>query len=120
REDVKFHDGSTMKSEDVLASMEHWKEVAPVGDKTFEQIDDIELPDENTLEIHLKDKYTALISDLANLNHALFIMPKDKAEEAGDSMIEQDQFVGTGPYKFVDWDIGEQWLYNICWGSENI
>src|SRR5699024_3326989 len=108
REDVKFHDGSTMKSEDVLASMEHWKEVAPVGDKTFEQIDDIELPDENTLEIHLKDKYTALISDLANLNHALFIMPKDKAEEAGDSMIEQDQFVGTGPYKFVDWDIGEQ------------
>lgn len=28
REDVKFHEGSTMESEDVLAFMEHWKEVA--------------------------------------------------------------------------------------------
>lgn len=54
-------------------------------------------PDEHTLKIYLKDKYTAFISDLANLNRVLFIIPKDKAEETGDSMTEQNQFVALVP-----------------------
>src|SRR5699024_808218 len=102
------HDGSTMTTEDVLASLEHWKTTTQIGGETFEHIDEIKDPDEYTLEIHLKDEFPALLDNFANLNHALYIMPKEKAEEADGSLIDQEQAIGTGPYKFVDWDIGEQ------------
>ena len=108
RENVNFHDGSTMTTEDVLASLEHWKTTTQIGGETFEHIDEIKDPDEYTLEIHLKDEFPALLDNFANLNHALYIMPKEKAEEADGSLIDQEQAIGTGPYKFVDWDIGEQ------------
>src|SRR5699024_5908392 len=39
---------------------------------------------------------------------SMTVMPAAIAEEADEKPLEQDQFIGTGPYKFKEWDRGEE------------
>lgn len=108
REGVQFHDGTTVKAEDAIASIERWRKVSDVGKTASEYIDSIEQDDEWTFTIQLNEAYSSFISDFAAPKSALTIMPATIAEDAGAQPLEQDQLIGTGPYQFKEWDRGEE------------
>src|SRR5699024_393462 len=51
RDDVLFHNGTAVSADDVVASIERWREVSSVGSITSEYIDQVQAIDEDTVEI---------------------------------------------------------------------
>ncbi|MCR5720186.1 MAG: ABC transporter substrate-binding protein [Lachnospiraceae bacterium] len=90
RDNVKFHDGSTVTVEDVKASLE---KCMGNGDEplvaSFGEVLKVETPDDKTVEVYLKEPDTDF---LANMTVA--ILPKDHLDAS-------TELIGTGPYKFV-------------------
>ena len=103
REGITFHDGSTMDSADVVASLQRWTEMASRGKGVANRIDAIEAVDANTVEIRMNEPYAPLLSLLAFSNSAAAIYPK---EVLGETL---NVVVGTGPYKILD-HVPDQYL----------
>lgn len=93
---VKFHDGSTMSSADVLASLNRWMTVAQRGQQAKANVDAVTAPDAATIRIVLKQPYAPLMSLLSLETSAAVILP------AGKQAAPMTEFVGTGPYRFVE------------------
>lgn len=106
REDVRFHDGSTMTAEDVKASLRRWFTVTPV---TWEvaSFDTMEVVDDLTLRLHLSEPFTGTI-DALSLNIAA-IMPKTVVDRIGDDVLTGDDIVGTGPYQLTSFTPERAW-----------
>src|SRR5690625_120951 len=108
RDDVRFHDGSTVEAEDVIASIDRWTKVSSVGTIANQYIESIEEIDAFTLEITLNEVYNAFMSDVAAPKSALMIIPKEIALEAGEALLSTEQLIGTGPYQFENWSRGDE------------
>src|SRR5699024_3858424 len=55
RDDALYHNGAAVSADDVVASIEHWREVSSVGSITSEYIDQVQAIDKNTVEIKLNE-----------------------------------------------------------------
>ncbi|WP_156289480.1 ABC transporter substrate-binding protein [Oceanobacillus salinisoli] len=108
REDVNFHDGTTVEAEDVVASFERWILVSSVGKVAGEYIEDVKEVDELTVEITLNEVYNGFLDDMAAPKTGLAIIPKEIAEEAGEKPLVPEQLIGTGPYQFEKWERGDE------------
>src|SRR5699024_843072 len=102
REGVLFHNGEGMKAEDVVASMNRWKD-GPGGrgqfeDATFEEID------EYTVELKLSEPLSTAINSIAQGSSSFAaIMPKESIENADEVSVLEDELFGTGPFKLEEW-----------------
>src|SRR5699024_11900615 len=94
--------------EDATSSIDRWRKISYVDRINDEYIDSIEEEDELTITIKLNEVYSSLLSDLAAPKSSMTVMPAAIAEEADEKPLEQDQFIGTGPYKYKEWDRGEE------------
>jgi peptide/nickel transport system substrate-binding protein len=98
REDVRFHDGSELTSEDVVHTLETLLDPdfgAPLR-SLYEPITRVEATDAHTVVIHLERPYAPLLSYLD-----LGIVPRE-GKELGSHPI------GTGPYRLTRWDRGSK------------
>lgn len=92
RSGVKFHDGTTVTAEDVKYSIERCAGINGDGTplvEAFSNVDKVEIPDESTIHIYLKESDTEFLSYLT-----VAIIP----EHASD--LETNP-VGTGPFHYV-------------------
>jgi peptide/nickel transport system substrate-binding protein len=96
REGVKFHDGTDMTSEDVVASLKRWTEQASRGKQTAGNIESIQAEGPYTVRITLKTPYAPLLALLAFNNSAAVIMPSERMD------VPMKDPVGTGPYKLKE------------------
>ncbi|PIE98186.1 MAG: peptide ABC transporter substrate-binding protein [Treponema sp.] len=99
---IKFHDGSVMTSDDVIASLNEAKKSAHVATYTksiikMEKIDDL------NFVLYTDGPSSSLLYDLAH--HGNFIIPKALIE-SGNNFNENP--IGAGPYKFVNWTQGTE------------
>ncbi|MCG3421204.1 ABC transporter substrate-binding protein [Oceanobacillus jordanicus] len=108
REGVNFHDNSAVTAEDVVASIERWRKVSSVGTIANDYIEAVEAVDELTVEITLNEVYNSLMSDMAAPKSALMIIPKEISEAAGERPLTAEQYIGTGPFKFENWERGNE------------
>lgn len=109
REDVTFHDESTMDAADVVASLERWGEVSSNGQPMFEHVDSISASDTYEVTLVLTEPYD-VVRSLSVPIAAAAIMPEEVVEEYGKDVIEDvADIVGTGPYKFTDWRKGQSY-----------
>lgn len=100
REGVLFHNGEEMKAEDVVASMNRWKD-GPGGRGQFEKAEFEEI-DEYTVELKMEEPIsTALVGIAQGTSSFSAIMPKEVIEGADPTSVEE--FIGTGPFEFVEW-----------------
>lgn len=100
REGVLFHNGEEMKAADVVASMNRWKD-GPGGRGQFENAS-FEEVDEYTVELNMEEPVsTALIGIAQGTSSFTAIMPKEIIENADETSV--DEYVGTGPFEFVEW-----------------
>lgn len=100
REDVNFHNGEVMTSEDVLASIERWSGIASLADGLMEATDEIELVDDLTMTFHMNEPFGPFGTMLARQLQGCTIHPKSVIDESDDQSLAE--WIGTGPYMFVE------------------
>jgi peptide/nickel transport system substrate-binding protein len=96
RKGVKFHNGKEMKSDDVVASLKRWMEVAPRGKALAKNGATVEAKGPLAIEFKLKQPVPSLLAHLAMPSGFAAIMPKETL------VTPLKDYVGTGPYKFKE------------------
>lgn len=97
RDDAYFTDGSKVTAGDVVFTYLTARDAG--GDIDLTMIESAEAPDDTTAVFHLTRVYSPFIERLAYLG----IVPEALYDESF-----KDHPVGSGPYKFVQWDKGQQ------------
>lgn len=98
REGVKFHDGSDLDSDDVVASLQRWQESASYGGIFSAIVNDVSAASPTEVVLTMDAPSPALEQLLAFPNQQAAIMPSELIEEADGAPIIEP--VGTGPYEF--------------------
>lgn len=104
RSGVLFHDGSTMTSADVVASLQRWLKLSPRGGKTTAEVTaSLVAVDPLTIEWKLKAPYAPLLQMLSFFSSAAAVMPEAKAKAFMDAPINSvADYIGTGPFRIVE------------------
>lgn len=100
RENVYFHNGKELTSEDVVASLNRWKDTSPVGVSQIIKDGSFEAVEPYTVKLHLNSP-SALALPILAANRYASIMPKEVIEEADETGVKA--YIGTGPFEFVEW-----------------
>ncbi|MGL4307326.1 glutathione ABC transporter substrate-binding protein [Cetobacterium sp. SF1] len=103
RKGVKFHNGEELKASDVKFTLDRMKASAQVS-HIIGAIDKVVVVDDYTVKVITEKPFGALTSHLAHT--ATSIMNEKAVKAAGDKYGQQP--VGTGPYKFSEWQAGDK------------
>ena len=103
REGITFHDGSTMDSADVVASLNRWMEVASRGKGVADKVASVEATGPFEVTIQMSEPYSPLLSLLAFSNSAAVVYPEEIIAETITDVI------GTGPYQIAE-HVPDQYL----------
>jgi peptide/nickel transport system substrate-binding protein len=120
---VKFHDGTDFNADAVKFNIDRQlppKVTADMGYAgfVFGTVKDVVVVDPQTVTINLSQKNTAFLANLAMSLAAPIISPK-ALTDGNNSVMEKP--VGTGPYKFVKWDKGQDVVLvrnDAYWGTK--
>jgi peptide/nickel transport system substrate-binding protein len=101
RRGVKFHNGQELKADDAAASLNRWIELygtaaSMIGEARFEKIDDY------TITLKLDHPLLYLNDLIATAINRPIIVPRSLIEGREPTEL-LTEFIGTGPYKFVEW-----------------
>ncbi|GAB4303915.1 MAG: glutathione ABC transporter substrate-binding protein [Candidatus Bipolaricaulota bacterium] len=109
RDGVTWHDGTPFTAEDVVFTVERTVKEGRIGGLTsprkslLDPVTDAVAVDPLTVKLITSVPFAALPSFLP---HTL-IVPKHHVEAVGDARFAE-QPIGTGPFRFVRWDRGQQ------------
>jgi len=103
RDDVTFHNGQAMTSADVVASMKRWGEFGSRGGLLFGNVDSIEASGDHEITINLSQPFGPWKNLLAFINGGPAIYPASIMDGATKEPIAPENYIGTGPYKFGEW-----------------
>jgi peptide/nickel transport system substrate-binding protein len=101
REGIKFHNGKTMTADDVAASIERFRKVS-ARKSDLSTVKEVQVVDPKTVKLVLSKPTPILVDMLASPTTQLAIMPKE-VKDVPASKLTDDQLIGTGPYKLVEW-----------------
>ena len=109
--DAKWHDGSDFTADDVVATYERITfpplGVISIRGALFEAVDKIEKIDDKTVKFTLREPRGLFLSSLALAWNAIY---QKKELEANDQDLKKVKLPqGTGPYKFAEYNVGENW-----------
>ena len=102
REGIKFHDGSDLTAEDVKFSLDRARNSAAVS-YIVSFIEEVTVDDDHTVTVKTTAPYAPTLRNLAIPFAA--IVPKAVVEADENAFIQNP--VGSGPYKFVEWNHGD-------------
>lgn len=98
RQGVKFHNGKEMTASDVKASLERYRKVGATAN-LLSPVKDIEITGDYEVTFHMEAPTPTFLEAFSSPRAPAVIIPEEDAEtEAG-----KNSFVGTGPYKFVEY-----------------
>jgi len=101
RDGVKFHDGTSLDSADVVASMERWSRLSGPGQSYFTGASWTAV-DELTVRLDLETPSFGVPLALSGSREQFAaVMPSEVIEAASDEPVTD--IIGTGPFVFVDW-----------------
>ena len=107
RQDVKFHDGSKLTSQDVAESWNFIvfppKGVTSARVTYYAMVDKIEAPDDGTVVFRLKYATTAFLPALADPYS--WVYKKEILDK--DPHWYEKNIMGSGPFKFVAYEVGQ-------------
>jgi peptide/nickel transport system substrate-binding protein len=98
RSGVRFHNGKTMASKDVVASLERFRKIG-LASILLAGVDKIEASGPLEVTVRLKNVQSNFLDTLSSPGTPLAIYP---AEEAAKDP-KDFKFIGTGPMKFVEY-----------------
>ncbi|MBI3452767.1 MAG: hypothetical protein HY057_08075 [Rhodospirillales bacterium] len=110
RPGVKFHDGTTLTSEDVKATFDRIRNppenVVSVRKAQFEDIAEIQAPDPLTVVFKLSAPNSSMLITLASPWNCLYSAAKIKQ----DPRWPEKNVLGTGPFRFAEHVAGSHWV----------
>ena len=98
RKGVKFHNGKELNAEDVVASLERYRKVGASA-TLLGAIDSIKASGPLEVTISLKSVQSTFLDNLSSPRAPIAIYPAEEAAKAAN----QINFIGTGPFKFVEY-----------------
>lgn len=111
REGVTFHDGEPFNAEAVKYNLDRFMaygdfegETAAIYAFLLSEVNEFEVVDEYTLRLHLNQEFAPIIS---HLSHSFVGMHSPASLEALGEDDPLENPVGTGPFKVVSWERGE-------------
>jgi peptide/nickel transport system substrate-binding protein len=128
REGVTFHDGSALTADDVKFS---WDRVLTMdlpessASLLADTVEETRVVDESTFEVTLQQPNAAFLNSVVTQAVASIVASETVEANGGVTPGEPNEFmatnpVGTGPYRFVAWNRGENMLfeaYEDYWGE---
>lgn len=109
-ENVKFHDGTPLTSKDVKVSFDRLRNPPPgvvsLRKAMFEDIASIDAPDASTLIIRLSAPNAAMLQLLAMPYACVY----SASLLASDPSYPGKRVMGSGPFKFVRYVPGQEWV----------
>src|SRR5215212_9956108 len=100
RKNVLFHNDKELTSADVVASLKRYGEITARGKGLLTALEAMDAPDKYTVTMSFKEPRAGILPIFLSRPDAL-IMPAELAQKFGKDQAKE--FIGTGPYKFVDW-----------------
>jgi peptide/nickel transport system substrate-binding protein len=108
-DNVKFHDGAPMTSEDVKASYERIINPPPgvvsLRRAQYQDIKEIETPDATTVVFKMKYPNASMLTHFASPWNCIYRAEKLKQ----DPKFPEKTIIGTGAFEFVEYKKGESW-----------
>lgn len=108
-EGVKWHDGTPFTSADVAYALLTLRELHPRRRATFANITAIDTPDDHTAILRLSDPAPYLLGALDAGSAPIFARHLYEGVDFASNPANQNP-VGTGPYRFVEWERGSHVL----------
>lgn len=106
RPNVTFHDGSPLTADDVKASIERAQGLT--GPRTYrnylQDVDSVAVIDPLKVQIKTKEPSPGLPDNIS----LIAIIPKSKAQAGEDAFAKGEAAIGTGPYRYSEWQRGER------------
>lgn len=99
RRGVKFHDGSELTADDVVASMNRW--LAKSSKAELIKSSKFSAVDAHTVKLEVERAASDIITLLAAPIQFAAIYKASAVVSAGDGSVTE--WIGTGPYKLVEW-----------------
>lgn len=112
RDNVLFNDGTPVKAEDAVASIERWSKKDTLGRLMMQAGAQMKVVDDKTFELTLEKPFGLVLPALAKPSGMpLFIMPKRLAQT--DPSVPVTEMVGSGPFLFKkeEWVPGNKVVY---------
>ena len=111
REDLKFHDGTPVRSIDCITSVKRWAQRDPFGQLVAKIADSWDVIDDRNFEIRFNRPFGLLLEALGKTDTPAFIMPERLA--LTDPMKQVTEVVGSGPYRFIasEYNSGSRVVY---------
>lgn len=122
RKDVKFHNGNDLTAEDVAYTfnrlltvegatntefIDQIKGAAELYDGTADKLEGMEVVDDYTFKVTLKEAYSGFLACLSAPGVSIY--DSEATEAAGDQFgLDPAVTVGTGPFKFSSWTLNDQ------------
>lgn len=100
REGVPFHNGDIMDADDVVASLNYWKEMF-ITTEYFSSGSEFEKVDDKTVKITFDSPKNLFGYYLSGQTGFAAIMPKEVVESATEAGVTE--YIGTGPYKWSEY-----------------
>jgi len=98
---IKFQDGETMTSADVVASINRYIAYGVAGAPLRAVVTSVTATDPNTVEVAFNKPYPNFLLSLAYPGTLLAIMPAKYA--ASTTALNPPNLIGTGPFRIVNW-----------------
>ena len=110
RDGLKFHDGTDITSEDLLASIQRWSDVGDITSFWRPSLKSMQVIDDKTLVMSFEESVGALLIDMAGFSGAApVVVPKEVAEKyTAFQAIPKGDAIGSGPYILTSWDPGNE------------
>lgn len=102
RRGVKFHDGSALTADDVVASFERFLAQSP-RKADLSMVASTRAVDPYTVEIKLSRPSAAFLALLAYPGPAVVIMPRKLIQGVAAGRLPKEALIGTGPYRLAEW-----------------
>lgn len=104
REGVTFHDGSAFDANDVVATWAAGVDPANAYAGSYDGVT-VEVIDDYTVKLITEEPNVLFIRNMAETVGA--IISDEQFAEGGNAAIEENP-IGTGPFKFVEWNKGDR------------
>jgi len=100
RQGLKFHDGSPVRAQDVVASLKRWGSRDLMGSSLLAVTQTLEATDAHTVRFTLTEPFPLILNALARQATSMaVIMPERLANLPANQAIKES--IGSGPFRFV-------------------